>query len=183
MLYLTCQKERAAFKPYPHCGGFSQTAQTGIRCHPLSEARVPPNHLSCDAVLAEDALMNGHLVLTGIYLPTWQHLSGAAETDLPSSLPEYPDCHNEDLGELVLNMVRSGQMEKAIMEECGRSDCHSAFTNLVATFESLQLNPSQTHDAMYNIDTCVEFHWLLLATLLTYGKGLCVLSKPVHGDV
>ena len=30
---------------------------------------------------------------------------------------------------------------------------------------------------MYNAATCVEFHHLLLATLLAYGKGLCALSK------
>jgi hypothetical protein len=53
-----------------------------------------------------------------------------------SGLPEYPHRHDEELAEMVLYMVRSGLMESAVMEECGRSDCRSTLTNLVATFES-----------------------------------------------
>jgi hypothetical protein len=76
--------------------------------------------------------------------------------------------------------VKAGMMRNVIMEKCGRPEWRSEkLTNLVATFK--QLGGSGTpiqHDQMYNATTCIEFHRLLLATLLAYGHTLCALMVP-----
>ena len=74
-------------------------------------------------------------------------------------------------------------MESAIMKECEDSNCRSTLTNLVATCESRESNSTRLHASMYNAATCVEFHQLLLAALLAYGKGLCALNTARNKSV
>ena len=74
-------------------------------------------------------------------------------------------------------------MESAIMKECENSNCRSTLTNLVATFELRESNSTRLHVSMYNAATCVEFHQLLLAALLAYGKGLCALNTARNESV
>jgi hypothetical protein len=64
------------------------------------------------------------------------------------------------------------------MKACGKPSWSSEqLTNLVAVFAQLkELGTPQQHDYMYGPTTCVEFHWLLLATLLTFGKALFALK-------
>jgi hypothetical protein len=64
------------------------------------------------------------------------------------------------------------------MGPCGRSELRSDLTNLLATFAKSEIADAtpQPHSLMYNATTCVEFHRLLLAALLAYGKALCELQ-------
>jgi len=59
-----------------------------------------------------------------------------------------------------------------------------SLTHLVASFSNIvtpqQVVPSQHDNGRYDITTCTEFHQLLLATLLAYGKVLCVLPAAAR---
>ena len=90
-----------------------------------------------------------------------------------------PNRHNWDLAVLVVEMVESGKMEKYILGPCRRSEWRSEqFTNLVAAFSKLkEPDAPELHDYMYDVTTRVEFHRLLLATLLAYGHTLCTLKN------
>jgi hypothetical protein len=70
-------------------------------------------------------------------------------------------------------------MDKFILGPCGRSEWRSEqFTNLVAAFSKLNdPDASELHGYIYDTTTCVEFHRLLLATLLAYGHTLCALKN------
>ena len=69
-------------------------------------------------------------------------------------------------------MVAKGQMQCIVMKQ---SRCIAeTLTNLVATFESADKTDAHSH---YNASTWVEFHRLLIATLLAYGRALCALKE------
>jgi hypothetical protein len=99
-----------------------------------------------------------------------------ASSDLRKDIP---NRDNWGLAGLVLMMVESGRMERFILGPCGRSEWRSEqFTNLVAAFSKLkEPDASELHSHMYGTTTCVEFHRLLLATLLAYGHALCALKN------
>jgi hypothetical protein len=90
--------------------------------------------------------------------------------------------HNHGLAALVVEMVRDGTMGSVIMGPNGSSERN--LTHLVASFSNIitpqQVVPSQDDNGGYDITTCTEFHQLLVATLLTYGKVLCALPNA-HG--
>ena len=76
-------------------------------------------------------------------------------------------------------MVDLGAMESMIMKACGKLSWSSErLTNLVAMFEQLtEAGAPEQHDYMYGPTTCVEFHRLLLATLLAFGNALSALNN------
>jgi hypothetical protein len=83
--------------------------------------------------------------------------------------------HNHDLARVLLSMDKKDQIRSLIMEPCGKSEWRSErLTNLLSTFTQLEHQDPQHHE-MYNLNTCVEFHRLLVATLLAYGKALSTL--------
>ena len=92
---------------------------------------------------------------------------------------DIPNRYNWGLAGLVLMMVESGMMERFVLGPCGRPEWRSEqFTNLVAAFSKLkEPDASKLHGHMYDTTTCVEFHRLLLATLLAYGHTLCALKN------
>ncbi|KIM81780.1 hypothetical protein PILCRDRAFT_489866 [Piloderma croceum F 1598] len=85
--------------------------------------------------------------------------------------------HNRGLTGLVVEMVRDGTMGSVIMGPSGYSE--RSLAHLVASYSNIvtprQVVPSQDDNGGYDITTCTEFHQLLVATLLTYGKVLCAL--------
>jgi len=96
----------------------------------------------------------------------------------PSSSCDSRD--NYDLARIVLMMSDQGRMASFIMEPCGRPQWRSErLDNLVATFRSAM--HSARHQDMYNSNTCIEFHRLLVATLLSYGKALSTLHTALDG--
>jgi phosphopentomutase len=67
------------------------------------------------------------------------------------------------------------------MTPCGHLELSSGLTHILAAFRET-LDPSAKESDgltrnVYNEDTCWEFHQLLLATLLSYGKALILLGK------
>jgi hypothetical protein len=120
----------------------------------------------------------------------WQ-LARISETQLQDAFSQYATepvlsqstakRYNFALGALVVGMEDAGQIESVIMKPCGRPEFHSErLTNLVAAFrETRVLGPSQPRDdglGEYGKSTCVEFHRLFVATLLSYGRHLEALQ-------
>src|SRR5882762_931034 len=98
-----------------------------------------------------------------------------------ASYAPHRNRHNHDLARIVLSMADKGQIRSLIMEPCGRPEWHSErLTNLLSTFTQLKHQTPQHHE-MYNVNTCIEFHRLLLATLLAYGKALSTLRLNKDG--
>jgi hypothetical protein len=63
--------------------------------------------------------------------------------------------------------MEKGQMASVIMKS-------EQLTNLAASFKG--------GDGVYDETTCIEFHRLLVATLLAYGRALFTLSKHQEGS-
>ncbi|KIM74963.1 hypothetical protein PILCRDRAFT_14027 [Piloderma croceum F 1598] len=107
-------------------------------------------------------------------------LSKVKEEELRTSISSglHPNRSNHDLARIVLIMVKRGVMESMIMKACGKPSWSSEqLTNLVAMFTQLkEPGTPQQHDYMYGPTTCIEFHRLLLATLLAFGKALFALK-------
>jgi hypothetical protein len=114
------------------------------------------------------------------------YIFGLGEVPVDRLIPNASDAlhhnrHNKDLARIVLSMAAKGQIGSLIMEPCGRSEWRSErLTNLLSTFAQLKHQTPQHHE-MYNLNTCVEFHRLLLATLLAYGKALATLRGKRDG--
>ncbi|KIM75568.1 hypothetical protein PILCRDRAFT_92025 [Piloderma croceum F 1598] len=120
----------------------------------------------------------------------WQ-LSRISETQLQDTFSQYamkPDLsefttkwYNFALGALVVGLEDMGQIESVITKPCGRSEFHSeCLTNLIAAFrEAWVQGASQPQDdglGVYGKYTCVEFHRLFIAMLLSYGQHLEALQ-------
>jgi hypothetical protein len=92
-----------------------------------------------------------------------------------------PKGRDSALGKLLIGMHEKGEIDSVIMSKCGRPELFSErLTNLVAAFKEppLPLAEEQTDGLdVYNWGTCSEFHKLLLATLLAYGRALDELGK------
>ena len=82
-------------------------------------------------------------------------------------------------------MMADKGLIRSFMEQCGRSEwCSERFTNLLSTFVQLEeQNTPQLHLDMYSADTCVEFHRLLVSTLLAFANALFMLSNQEKDDV
>jgi hypothetical protein len=107
-----------------------------------------------------------------------QGFSFCAKSDTATKLPKGRDSA---LGKLLVGMHEKGEIDSVIMSKCGRPELFSErLTNMIATFRELQ-EPSAEgrRDGLevYNWETCWEFHKLLLATLLAYGRALDELGK------
>jgi hypothetical protein len=94
------------------------------------------------------------------------------------------DRNNLGLARVMLMMADQG-MIGSIMERCGRSEWRSErFTNLLSAFARLdEQDTPQLHLDMYSADTCVEFHRLLVGTLLAFANALFVLGEQERSDV
>jgi hypothetical protein len=105
-------------------------------------------------------------------------LSFCIKWDTVAKLPKGRDSA---LGKLLIGMHEKGQINSVIMSKCGRPELFSErLTNMVAAFRELQeLSAEAQRDRLkvYNQETCWEFHKLLLATLLAYGRALNELGK------
>ena len=98
-----------------------------------------------------------------------------------ASYARHRNRHNHDLARIVLSMADKGQIGSLIMEPCRRFEWHSEWLiNLLSTFTQLNHQTIQHHE-MYNLNTCVEFHRLLVATLFAYGKALSTLRDKKDG--
>jgi hypothetical protein len=84
----------------------------------------------------------------------------------------------------MLMMADEG-MIVSIMERSGRSEWGSErFTNLLSAFERLdEQDTPQLHLDMYSADTCIEFHRLLVGTLLAFANALFALGDQERSDV
>lgn len=92
------------------------------------------------------------------------------------TLPEkYTKRDNKELARLVVSMVENGQMASAIVEPCQRAKEDwgpVVLTNLVASLRD---------GGTYNETTYIEFHRLLLSTLLAYGYAINALDGRQWG--
>ncbi|KIM73336.1 hypothetical protein PILCRDRAFT_93097 [Piloderma croceum F 1598] len=114
-------------------------------------------------------------IITEGRLQSWFNL---ARNDIATRLPKQ---NNSALGILLVGMAQDDQIKPLIMAPCGRPELSSGLTHILATFREI-VGPSAKESArlardVYNEDTCWEFHQLLLATLLSYGKALVLLGK------
>jgi hypothetical protein len=83
----------------------------------------------------------------------------------------FADRSNRELAEMVAGMVRDGGMESVIMQPSGHPEWD--LTALVTSFTGMNQDAPQDKDGgMYDATVCFEFHLLLIATLLAYGKAL-----------
>ena len=100
------------------------------------------------------------------------------ELRISASPSLHPNRSNHGLASIVLEMVDRGAMESMIMKACGKPSWSSErLTNLVAVFEQLtEPDAPEQHGYMYGPTTCIEFHRLLLATLLAFGNALSALN-------
>ena len=86
----------------------------------------------------------------------------------------FPNRNNRGLARSMLRLVADERIGHYIMKPSRRSEWVSeTFTNLVTAFRSAGKTDDHSH---YNASTCVEFHRLLIATLLVYGRALCALK-------
>jgi hypothetical protein len=89
---------------------------------------------------------------------------------------KYANRNNKKLATLVISMVEKGQMASAVVEPSLRKQEDwglVTFTNLL---------PSLKRGGVYDETTCVEFHRLLVTTLLAYGYALDTLNKHQQGS-
>jgi hypothetical protein len=89
---------------------------------------------------------------------------------------KYANRNNKELAALVISMVEKGQMASAVVEPCLRMKENwgpVTFTNLL---------PSLKRGGVYDETTCVEFHRLLVTTLLAYGYALNALNEHQQGS-
>ena len=89
---------------------------------------------------------------------------------------KYANRNNKELAAMVISMVEKGQMASAVVEPCLRmkEDWGPVmFTNLL---------PSLKRGGVYDEIMCVEFHRLLVTTLLAYGYALNALNEHQQGS-
>ena len=89
---------------------------------------------------------------------------------------KYANRNNKELAAMVISMVEKGQMASAVVEPCLRmkEDWGPVmFTNLL---------PSLKRGGVYDEIMCVEFHRLLITTLLAYGYALDALNEHQQGS-
>jgi hypothetical protein len=101
-----------------------------------------------------------------------QALTSAVAKAIPN---KYANRNNRELAALVISMVEKGQMASAVVEPCLRIQKAwgpVTFTNLL---------PSLKKGGIYDETTCVEFHRLLVTTLLAYGYALNALYQGSEG--
>ena len=130
------------------------------------------------------------------------HLSRVTEERLRRAFTFYissgeaeqlPKRDDSVLGRLLVGMHDQGQIENIIMRRCGRSELSSEkLLHLMAAFKRTTEETKSSagvlrEDGMgaYNGLTCWEFHRLLLATILAYGKALDELhniDEEIHPD-
>ena len=100
-----------------------------------------------------------------------------------SSAATLPKQNDSALGLLLISMAEDDQIEPFIMMPCGCPKLFSGLTNILAVFREILSPSAKESDRLardvYNEDTCWEFHQLLLATLLSYGKVLILLEKSM----
>lgn len=83
----------------------------------------------------------------------------------------FPDRSNRELAVTVVGMVRDGKMESVIMLPSGHPEWD--LTPLITSFGRMNQDAPQHEDSgTYDVTICFEFHRLLIATLLAYGRAL-----------
>lgn len=131
------------------------------------------------------------------------HLSQATEERLrlaftfymhSNEAEQFPKRNDSVLGRLLISMHDQGQIASIIMQHCGRKELSSerldhlvaAFREVVRGSESSAEVPGKAGMGAYNEHTCWDFHKLLLATLLAYGRALDELGnvdEKLHPDL
>ena len=76
-------------------------------------------------------------------------------------------------------MEANASIQNVVMKTCPVTSLRSPLTSLLSACRTMQMLPRQegraslqSISALYNKATCFEFHQLLVATLLSYGKAL-----------
>jgi hypothetical protein len=111
-------------------------------------------------------------ILGSIQLKALTAVVASSEKAIPK---KYANRNNKELAALVISMVEKGQMASAVVEPCLRIQKAwgpVTFTNLL---------PSLKKGGVYDETTCVEFHRLLVTTLLAYGYALNALYQGSEG--
>jgi hypothetical protein len=97
------------------------------------------------------------------------------------TVAKLPKGRDSALAKLLIGMQERGQIDSIIMSKCGRPELFSEqLTNIIAAFKEMQEPSAEARRdglEVYNEETCWEFHKLLLATLLAYGRALDELGK------
>jgi hypothetical protein len=92
------------------------------------------------------------------------------------------------LSEKLLEMEGDAEIQDIIMKTCLVASVRSPITSLLSMCHTMQMLTRQEGQArlqgvsaLYNKTTCFEFHQLLVATLLSYGKVLNKFVKAMKG--
>jgi hypothetical protein len=91
-----------------------------------------------------------------------------------------PSLRNDsNLSDMLLEMEDEASIQDIIMKNCPVVNAQSPITSLLNACRTMQMLPRQEGraklrglSALYSKATCFEFHQLLLAMLLSYGKAL-----------
>jgi hypothetical protein len=109
------------------------------------------------------------------------HLGKVEESRLRAVVPQTASSSRDDLSLCanLLEMEGKASIQNVIMKLCPVTSVRSPLTSLLSACRTMQMLPRQGGraslrgvSALYNKATCFEFHQLLVATLLSYGKAL-----------
>jgi len=109
------------------------------------------------------------------------YLGKVEESRLRAVVPQTASSVRDDssLCENLLEMEGNASIQNVIMKTCPVASVRSPLTSLLSMCRIMQMLPRQGGraslrgvSALYNKATCFEFHQLLVATLLSYGKAL-----------
>lgn len=87
---------------------------------------------------------------------------------------------NFELSKAVVGDLDS--IQRYIMVDCPAPDMVSQLTNLLTACKRLVDDNGERPHLLYDQNTCIEFHQLLVATLLAYGKALDALEAGKAGN-
>ena len=109
------------------------------------------------------------------------HLGKVEESKLRAVAPQTASSLRNDsnLSDRLLEMEDDARIQEVVMKTCPADSVRSPLTSLLSACRQMQTLPRQEGraglpgiSALYNKTTCFEFHQLLVATLLSYGKAL-----------
>jgi hypothetical protein len=123
------------------------------------------------------------------------YLGKVDERRLRAAAPQtVPSLRNDSiLSDKLLAMEHKASIQDIVMKKCPVARMRSPITSLLSACRTMKTLPRQEKrtklqgvSALYNKATCFEFHQLLVATLLSYGKALddfATLRKRKQSDL
>ncbi len=107
------------------------------------------------------------------------YLGRVEESKLRAVVPQTASSLRNDstFSDRLLAMEDKARIQDIIMKKCPVNRVRSPLTSLLSACRKMKTLPApetrfQSVSALYNKATCFEFHQLLVATLLSYGKAL-----------